>query len=71
MLGLLSNCPKTLWIGCREDFATRLATQTGRCLGPRFIVSSEGHALGEIDFAHMLTPEERPSSTEIRTCNQT
>ena len=72
MLGLQSNCPKTLWTGCREDFAKRLATQTGLCLGPWFIrVSTEGLAVGEIEFAHMLTPGERPSSTEIQTCSQT
>ena len=35
------------------------------------IVSSEGIALGEMEFAHMLTPGEKPYSTEIRTCNQT
>ena len=57
--------------GSRRLCYAVLATQTGLCLGPRFIVSSEGLALGEMEFAHMLTPGERPSSTEIRTCNQT
>ena len=34
----------------------QLATQTGLCLGPRFIVSSELLALGEMEFVYMLTP---------------
>ena len=29
-----------------EQFATRLATQTGLCLGPRFIVPFEGLVMG-------------------------
>ena len=45
--------------------------RSGLCLGPRFIVPSEGLGLWEMEFAHVLTPGERPSSTEIRACNQT
>ena len=53
-VGIIVQLPKDLMDWVREDFATRLATQTSLCLGPRFILSSEGLALGEMEFEHIL-----------------
>ena len=51
------------WVSRR--LATWLATQTGLCLGPRFIVSPEGLGLWEMEFAHMFTPTEKCATAGI------
>ena len=52
--GSQSNCLKTYGLGVVKTLLRGWRHRhAGLCLGPRFIVSSEGLVLGEMEFAHM------------------